>query len=174
MGEIFICGAIEGSRADAIGTKASAINNALRRFAGIKPPRLVSKSMIIEIPLRLVTPYPDEKALDATLDLGKPGTLQIGFEFLRGRAFRDVRRSCIGWEAAMRFEDGPARVGTKIDIVDVQPAAGPKDARCFEHIMVAIPRFEMHEDDRAVDNIARGIGYSSKVISVDLPQLPVR
>src|SRR5438874_12224772 len=104
MGEIFICGAIEGSRADAIGTKASAINNALRKFAGIKPPRLVSKSMITEIPLRLVTPYPDEKALDATLDLGKPGTLEIGFEFLRRRAFRDVRRLCIGCEGDVRVE----------------------------------------------------------------------
>ena len=101
-----------------------------------------------------MTPCPHEKAFGANLGLGKSGTLQISLEFLRGRAFRDVRRSCIGWEAAVRFEDGPALFGTEIDIVDVQPAAGTKDACCFEHIIVAVPCFEMHENDHAVDDIA--------------------
>src|SRR4030095_16714111 len=101
-----------------------------------------------------MTPCPHEKAFGAHLDLGKPGTLQVSFELLRGGAFRDVRRPCIGWKAAMRFEDGPALFGAEIDIVDVQAAAGTKDACRFEHIIVAVPRLEMHEDDHAVDDVA--------------------
>ena len=121
-----------------------------------------------------MTPDPDEKAFGASLDLGKPGTFQVSFELLRGRAFRDVRRSCVGRKTAMRFEDGPALFRTEIGIVDVQSAAGSKDACCFEHIIVAVPRLEMHEDNHAVDNIARSIRYSLKMIPGDLPELDVR
>ena len=47
-GEIFICGAIEGSRPDAIGTKASVINNALRKIGGM----LVSGVFIYDLRLQ--------------------------------------------------------------------------------------------------------------------------
>ena len=94
------------------------------------------------------------KPFGRNLDLGELGPLQVSFELLRGRAFRDVRRPCVGWKTAMRREDRPALFGTKIGVIDVQSAAGTKDACCFEHIIVAVPGFEMHEDDHAVDDIA--------------------
>ena len=101
-----------------------------------------------------MTPCPHEKAFGSNLNLAKPGTLQVSLELLRGRAFRDVRRSCVGRKTAMRFEDCPPFFGTEIDVVDVQSAAGTKDACCFEHIIVAVPGLEMHEDDHAVNDIA--------------------
>ena len=74
----------------------------------------------------------------------------------------------------MRFEDGPALFGAEIDIVDVQAAAGTKDACRFEHIIVAVPRFEMHEDNHAVDDVALGLRHSLKMIPGNLPELHVR
>jgi hypothetical protein len=47
----------------------------------------------------------------------------------------------------------PAAVGAKINIVDVNPTLGLQNTKRLKNIVIAVPRFEMHEDYRAISNI---------------------
>ena len=107
------------------------------------------------------------------LDRFEPGALQILLQLLRCRANRDVIGALRDWEATMGLENRPAAFAAKVDIIDVEPAAGTKNAQRFLDIGITSPAFEMHENDRAINEIDRGIGNRAKVVAGQLDEFDV-
>jgi len=74
----------------------------------------------------------------------------------------------------MGFEHLPAAVGAEIYIVDINSTARSQHTKRLDDIVISVPRFEMHEDDRAINNIHGSIRNASQVIAGYLLQLHVR
>ena len=67
----------------------------------------------------------------------------------------------------MHLENLPAAFGTQVGIIDIESAATAQHAHGFENVGIAVPAFEVHEHNGAIDNVDRVRRYGLQIVAVD-------